>query len=58
MAVQNDQPINISLGFLTIILNMSIFFFVGHLEAYLVDQTNHSDRPNMVISISLSLTNQ
>ena len=30
--------------------------FVGRLEAYLVGQTNNSDRPNMSISTNLSVT--
>ena len=33
-----------------------LIFFVGRLEAYLVGQTNCSDRPNMPISTNLSVT--
>ena len=35
-----------------------LIFFVGQLEAYLVGDTNRSDRPNMSISTNLSVTSR
>ena len=51
-----DQTTN-RWGFLTIKLTCLISF-VGRLKAYLVSQTNRSDRPNMSLSTNLSVTSQ